>query len=72
MQALDLQQEQVAGDNDRRLDLAQQEEQDVPAEIQLSGLGGNKAVRPGVGLDDGHQYHAAHPDGQHRIEGGHG
>jgi len=72
MQALDLQQKQVAGDDDRRLDLAQQEKHDVPAEVQLIGLGGDQPVQPGVGLDDGHQNDAAHPNGQHRIEGGHG
>ena len=72
MQALDLQYVQVAGNDDRRLYLAQHEKEQVPPEVQLRRLRIDQALRPGVYLDEGRQYHAAHPDGQHRVERRHG
>ena len=36
------------------------------------GLGVHQPLRAGVGLENGHQHDAAHPDGQNGIEGGHG
>ena len=51
---------------------AQDKEQEIPAEKQLIGLGSHQTLPPGVGLENGHQHDAAHPDGQHGIEGGHG
>ena len=50
MQALDLQQVQVAGDDDRRLDLAEQKEEQVAAEVQLRRAGVDEAVGAGVDL----------------------
>ena len=71
LHALDLQHQQVPGHDDGGLNLAHDEKQEVPAEKQLVGLGVHQPLQAGVGLENGHQHDAAHPDGQNGIEGGH-
>ena len=72
MQTLYLQQIQVSGDDDGRLQLAQHKEQQIPPEIQLRRLGVGQPLGAGVYLQNGGQYHAAHPNGQHRVKRRHG
>ena len=71
LQTLYLQNQQVAGDYYRGLYLAHHEEQQIPAEEQLHGLGVHKSLGACVRLEYRNEDNAADPYRQHRVERSH-